>query len=221
MAGFRHARVGHFVRRSRCFKRYLRWYFYAIPQPKHEFGDGARSLRPDELPVADSGRLASLSVAGRKGSSLPVCDVDQLRKGQAMIATLTVEERQRAIAVSAFLALCGLVMAIAGRDDLLGAHGVIVLLFGLGGIGLVLSRYFEPEPPEERLTRYYDDPTKVGIVLSLGWAVVGMFFGVWVAALLAWPDLTFDAGWASFGPWVWKTPPWCFARTTRFRCRRT
>jgi len=33
----------------------------------------------------------------------------------------------------------------------------------------------------------------------MAWAVVGMFFGVWVAALLAWPDLTFDAAWASFG----------------------
>ncbi|MGZ8346921.1 MAG: cytochrome-c oxidase, cbb3-type subunit I, partial [Allosphingosinicella sp.] len=29
--------------------------------------------------------------------------------------------------------------------------------------------------------------------------VFGMFMGVWVAALLAWPDLTFDAAWASFG----------------------
>ena len=26
-----------------------------------------------------------------------------------------------------------------------------------------------------------------------------MFLGVWVAALLAWPDLTFDAAWSSFG----------------------
>ena len=31
------------------------------------------------------------------------------------------------------------------------------------------------------------------------WAVFGMFVGVWVAWLLAWPDLTFDAAWASFG----------------------
>ena len=31
------------------------------------------------------------------------------------------------------------------------------------------------------------------------WAVVGIFVGVWVAALLAWPDLTFDAAWSSFG----------------------
>ena len=116
-----------------------------------------------------------------------------------MIAALTIAERQRAISISALLALCGLVMAIAGRDDLFGAHGVIVMLFGIGCVGLVMSGYFAPEPSDERLTRYYDDPTRVGIVLSLVWAVIGMAFGVWVAALLAWPDLTFDAGWASFG----------------------
>ena len=33
----------------------------------------------------------------------------------------------------------------------------------------------------------------------MAWAVFGMFIGVWVAAQLAWPDLTFDAAWASFG----------------------
>jgi cytochrome c oxidase cbb3-type subunit 1 len=32
----------------------------------------------------------------------------------------------------------------------------------------------------------------------MAWAVVGMAFGV-CSALLAWPDLTFDAAWASFG----------------------
>ena len=116
-----------------------------------------------------------------------------------MVSTLTIAERQGAMAISLLVALCGFAMAIAGNGDLFGAQGVVVLLFGLGCAGLVLSQYFAPEPSEERLTRYYDDPTKVGIVLSLAWAVVGMAFGVWVAALLAWPDLTFDAGWASFG----------------------
>ena len=52
-----------------------------------------------------------------------------------MIATLTLDERQRAIAISALVAFCGLVMAIAGHDDLLGAHGVVVLLFGLAVVG--------------------------------------------------------------------------------------
>ncbi len=116
-----------------------------------------------------------------------------------MVSGLTVSERQLSLVVLTVLALCGLAMAAAGRADALGIHGFIVLAFSLGLIFLVISRYNDPEPPAERLSRYYDDPTKVGIVLTMIWAVVGMFFGVWVAALLAWPDLTFDAGWASFG----------------------
>ncbi|EXL02329.1 cytochrome-c oxidase, cbb3-type subunit I [Aquamicrobium defluvii] len=116
-----------------------------------------------------------------------------------MVSGLTVSERQLSLVVLTALALCGLAMAAAGRADALGIHGFIVLAFSLGLIFLVISRYNDPEPPTERLSRYYDDPTKVGIVLTMIWAVVGMFFGVWVAALLAWPDLTFDAGWASFG----------------------
>ncbi|MCA9625457.1 MAG: cbb3-type cytochrome c oxidase subunit I, partial [Myxococcales bacterium] len=76
----------------------------------------------------------------------------------------------------------------------------LALVFSLGLGFAVMSALFSPEPPESRLAEYYDDPTRVGIVLSLAWAVVGMFVGVWVAALLAWPELTFvDSAWASFG----------------------
>src|SRR5690606_17629434 len=93
----------------------------------------------------------------------------------------------------------GLALAIAGRNDPVGAHGVIIVLFALFCALAVLRSYHEAEPGPSRLAEYYDEPTKAGIVLSIAWAVVGMFFGVWVAALLAWPDLTFDAEWASFG----------------------
>jgi len=116
-----------------------------------------------------------------------------------MVATLTTNERQLAMLVSAFFAFIGIAMAAAGRDDVMGMQGVIVLLFGLGGLIVLARGYYDPEPGQERLSQYYDEPTKAGIVLAMAWAVVGMFFGVWVAALLAWPDLTFDAAWASFG----------------------
>lgn len=33
----------------------------------------------------------------------------------------------------------------------------------------------------------------------MAWAVFGMFMGVWVATLLAWPDFTIDAASASSG----------------------
>ena len=90
-------------------------------------------------------------------------------------------------------------MAVLGRSDVLGVHGVIVMLFAGGLLCVVMSSFYEPEPTEDREASYYDDPIKVGIVLSMAWAVFGMFMGVWVAAQLAWPDLAFDAAWSSFG----------------------
>ncbi len=116
-----------------------------------------------------------------------------------MVSGLTVSERQFALAILVALAFCGLTFASLGKDDMLGIHGFVILGFSIAFVFVVLNGYFAPEPSPERLLEYYDDPTKVGIVLTLAWAVVGMVFGVWVAALLAWPDLTFDTAWASFG----------------------
>ncbi|QRI66555.1 cytochrome-c oxidase, cbb3-type subunit I (plasmid) [Shinella sp. PSBB067] len=117
-----------------------------------------------------------------------------------MLSGLTVSERHAALFVLGALALVGLAMAVAGQGDPLAVHGYIVLAFSLALGFAVLSVLFAPEPPESRLSEYYDDPTRVGIILSLAWAVAGMFVGVWVAALLAWPELTFvDSAWASFG----------------------
>ncbi|MGP2492379.1 cytochrome-c oxidase, cbb3-type subunit I [Mesorhizobium sp. PUT5] len=116
-----------------------------------------------------------------------------------MVSGLTVTERQWALVTLLALALIGLAMAAAGSGDPFGIHGFIVLIFSVGLAFVVMSGYYAPEPDPARLSHYYDDPTKAGIVLTMAWAVFGMAFGVWVAALLAWPDLTFDAGWASFG----------------------
>jgi cytochrome c oxidase cbb3-type subunit 1 len=116
-----------------------------------------------------------------------------------MIAQLTSGERRLAVAILFAVSLSGLAMAALGRSDPLGTHGAIVMAASVGLMFMVLAAYYEPEPDPERLSRYYDDPSKVGIVLAMFWAVIGMFIGVWVAALLAWPELTFDAAWASFG----------------------
>ncbi|MEZ5933290.1 MAG: cytochrome-c oxidase, cbb3-type subunit I [Alphaproteobacteria bacterium] len=116
-----------------------------------------------------------------------------------MVSQLTKKERQLAIGISVLLALCGLAMAGAGSGDPLGTHGFIVLLCAIAAAFLVIAGYERPEPSEERLTRYYDDPSKVGIILAMIWAVIGMFVGDWVAWLLVYPEMTFDAGWASFG----------------------
>ncbi|HTM77222.1 MAG TPA: cbb3-type cytochrome c oxidase subunit I, partial [Devosia sp.] len=116
-----------------------------------------------------------------------------------MIATLTRTERLLALILLGGLSLIGLLMAAAGHGDPLGAHGFLVLAIAGFGFAAVLRAWDAPEPDPERLNHYYDAPTQVGIILTLIWAVIGMGVGFWVATLLAFPDFTFDAAWASFG----------------------
>ena len=98
-----------------------------------------------------------------------------------MISTLTVNERQTALLLCLAVALTGLVMTVAGRHDPLGVHGFIVLLAGLACAFVVLRSYYAPAPGPERLSAYYDEPIKVGIVASLISAVIAMCVGDWVA----------------------------------------
>ena len=90
-------------------------------------------------------------------------------------------------------------MAVAGSGDPLGVHGAIVLLAGIAGTFGVISGYYEPEPGDDRLDRYFDDPSRMGIILAMVWVVAGLFVGDWIAWQLVNPDLTFDAAWSSFG----------------------
>src|SRR6478609_11581214 len=101
-----------------------------------------------------------------------------------MIAQLTRNERQFALIILLALAVVGLAMAAGGRHDPLGVHGALVLVVAIAGTFGVISGYYVPEPPESRLDSYYDDPSKVGIILAMLWAVVAMFVGDWVAWLL-------------------------------------
>ena len=56
----------------------------------------------------------------------------------------------------------------------MGAHGWIVLLFCGVLFFIVADKLYDAEPVEDRSISYYDDPTKVGILLALFWAVVAM-----------------------------------------------
>ena len=116
-----------------------------------------------------------------------------------MVSTMTITERQIALIISTLVALCGIFLAAAGRQDALGVHGFIVALAGLAGVFVIIRGYYDPEPGPERLSVYYDEPIKAGIVLAMLWALIGMFVGDWVAWLLVYPELTFDATWATFG----------------------
>ncbi|RXF70905.1 cytochrome-c oxidase, cbb3-type subunit I [Hansschlegelia zhihuaiae] len=116
-----------------------------------------------------------------------------------MIAQLTIQERQSALMILGGLALAGLALAVAGGQDLLAAHGWLTVVCALAGLFYVISGYFEPEPSPERLARYYDEPTKAGVVIAMIWAIAGLFVGDWVAWQLVFPDLAFEGAWSSFG----------------------
>ena len=116
-----------------------------------------------------------------------------------MIAELTKNERQGALIILLALAITGLAMAAGGRGDPFGVHGALVLVVAIAGIFAVIGGYYAPEPSPDRLDSYYDSPTKFGIIAAMVWAVIGMAVGDWVAWLLAYPEWTFDAAWASFG----------------------
>jgi cytochrome c oxidase cbb3-type subunit I len=116
-----------------------------------------------------------------------------------MIAELTLAERWTALVVLIALAICGLYFAAAGHGDPIAGQGWIILVAGLAGIVWVVRHLDDPAPGVDRLTDYYDTPSKLGILFTMGWAVIAMGVGDWVAWLLVFPDMTFDAAWASYG----------------------
>ena len=88
-----------------------------------------------------------------------------------MIRHLNSSERQYAAITLVMVAVAGVAMAALGRGDALGVHGLLVMLFAGALLYPVLAGFYEPEPIEDREASYYDDPIKVGIVLSMAWAV--------------------------------------------------
>lgn len=116
-----------------------------------------------------------------------------------MLADFTRGERTGALVILTGMVAIGLAMAIAGRNDLLGIHGFIVFGLSLALLFGAIRQLDLPLPGPGRLSEYYDAPTRLGLILTLIWGVVGMAAGLWVAALLAWPDMTFDVSWLSWG----------------------
>lgn len=119
-----------------------------------------------------------------------------------MAASLSVPERQIGLLISVLLALMGLVMAAVARHGVMSLHGFMALGLGVGLVLLLGGALYDTEPPTDRLQRYYDAPTRFGIVMTLVWAMIGMGVGVWVAAFLYWPE---------------GTPPWPATSFDRLR----
>ncbi|MBS0564849.1 MAG: cytochrome-c oxidase, cbb3-type subunit I [Proteobacteria bacterium] len=117
-----------------------------------------------------------------------------------MRVSLTTNERQVAIGLSFALALMGLIMAAAARHGPMSVHGIMAMALGLGlvfRLGGVL--YEDPPASPDRDGHYDDGPTRAGITMALIWGLIGMGVGVWVAALLYWPEATPPWAATSFG----------------------
>ena len=116
-----------------------------------------------------------------------------------MIKNLTKDERIMAM----FLALClgfgGLFLGVIGQGDPIGTHGFLMAFIGYLFLFLIIHSFYSPDPSSKRVTRYFDDPTKAGIILAMLWVIIATFVGDWIAWLLVFPEATFDAGWSSFG----------------------
>ncbi|MEP0321920.1 cytochrome-c oxidase, cbb3-type subunit I [Bauldia litoralis] len=116
-----------------------------------------------------------------------------------MIRSLSSAERQTGLFLAIVLAFVGLTMAAAARQGPMAIHGAMALVLALFLIVALAGALNEPLPPVDREQSYYDEPTRFGIVMTLIWAIVAMAVGVWVAALLYWPEATPPWPATSFG----------------------
>ncbi|MDZ4094615.1 MAG: cbb3-type cytochrome c oxidase subunit I, partial [Paracoccaceae bacterium] len=116
-----------------------------------------------------------------------------------MIAQLTTTERRLGLLLAVCLAVLGLTMAAVGGHDPMAVHGFMALGLGLALVFAVGGVLEEQAPDPARLGRYYDDPIKVGVILAMVWGVFAMAVGLWVAALMVWPDATFGQAWSGYG----------------------
>ncbi|MBK0328957.1 cytochrome-c oxidase, cbb3-type subunit I [Rhodobacteraceae bacterium F11138] len=114
-------------------------------------------------------------------------------------STLSRSERQIGFGLAVALALLGLVMAAGAGHGVMAVHGTMALALGMLLVFRVGGAFYDPQPDADRLNRYYDAPTRFGITMTLIWAIIGMGVGVWVAALLYWPEATPAVPWTSFG----------------------
>ena len=107
-----------------------------------------------------------------------------------VMGSLSRSERHVGLLLAALLAALGLLMAVAARHGAMAVHGWMAFLAGLALVFVVAGSLHENEPDAERRRQFYDDPTRFGIAMTLIWAVVGMGVGVWLAALMYWPEAT-------------------------------
>lgn len=117
-----------------------------------------------------------------------------------MIGSLSLSERHTGLMLSVMLALLGILMAAAAAGSgAMAVHGIMAAVLGIGLSFALIGSLYDRPPGAGRLNEYYDAPTRFGIAMTLAWAMIGMAAGVWVAALLYWPEATPALPWTSFG----------------------
>jgi Rrf2 family protein len=117
-----------------------------------------------------------------------------------MQPSLTTPERQIALGLAVALAVLGLAMAAVARQGAMAVHGAMALALGLGLVFRLGGLLYDAAPAgPDRASRYDDGATRFGIWMTLAWAMIGMVAGVWVAALLYWPEATPPWPATSFG----------------------
>ncbi len=113
--------------------------------------------------------------------------------------TLSQSERQVGFGLAIALAVLGLVMAAGAKQGAMAVHGAMAMMLGMYLVFYIGGSFYQPEPNADRVNQYYDAPTRFGVTMTLIWAMIGMTAGVWVAALMYWPEATPAVPWTSYG----------------------
>ncbi len=90
------------------------------------------------------------------------------------------------LALGAFFAI---VLSGLSPDPAFRTHFGLIAL-ALAGGALVMIRRTDPLPVVDK-SGYFDDPIRVGTILTMFWGLVGMLVGVVIALQLSFPDLNF------------------------------
>jgi cytochrome c oxidase cbb3-type subunit I len=97
--------------------------------------------------------------------------------------------------------LLGAFLAFNAVDTGIYAHGLLLVVFCLGGIFWIVRSGGDtggPADPDSAIP-YNDALVRAGVVASTFWGVVGFLVGLTIALQLTFPVLNFDLEWTSFG----------------------
>ena len=108
-----------------------------------------------------------------------------------MIAQLTGTERVNAALLLFAIIAIGLVMTLAGDSGDFRFHGLVIMSYATVVLLLLTGGAHSPMPTSDRFAKYYDDPSKIGILVSMMgrrmaavWANIGVTI-VWGAIVVA------------------------------------